>query len=229
MSGEEQTANQGAKEQAGGEAAAAGKQTPNDKVGKTTAPRAGSEETLKLGASEMIQRRSMWQSSLAALRYVSSVSHDDEVKVRDSDKATSLFLLIVCIFALLTLILPQLASSNQPSTLLLFLRWMDSQRVPIALTADVLVGIAILRYVANRFGIMTTLTPRQALLCWHLMLGASLLGIFMSINLALVCCIAVSNTHIVIPEAHPGVLAPAPAKAGQQVQKVSAQKQVEQQ
>jgi uncharacterized membrane-anchored protein len=182
MSGEEQAASQGAEEKP-----------------SANAP----EETLKLGAEEMIKRRSRWQSSLAALRYVSSVSQDNEVKLRDSDRATSLWLLVVCVFALLSLVLPQLVSADQPPFIFAFLQWMASQRFPLVLCADALVGAGLVLYVTNRFGIVTTLTPRQALLTWHLMLGSSLLGIFLAINLAMLCWVAVENTHIVIQEAHP--------------------------
>lgn len=139
---------------------------------------AAADETLKLPAEEMVKRRNRWQSSLAALRYVASVSRDNDVKLRDTDRATSLALLIVCLFALTTLILPQLAE----------------HRAAFVGAADALVGVVLLMYVANRFGIVTTLTPRQALLTWHLMLGSSLLGIFLAINLAVLIGFVVANT-----------------------------------
>lgn len=129
----------------------------------------GESDTLKLSSDDMIKRRSRWQSSLAALRYVYSVSRDNDVKVRDSDKATSVALLIVCLFAFIAIAMPQL----------------EPWRAGAVGAADVLVGVSMLMYVANRFGIVTTFTPRQALLTWQLMLGASLLGIFVCINLGL--------------------------------------------
>lgn len=173
--------------------------------GSPAGSKAGGQDALKLDTEEMIKRRSRWQSSLSALRYVSSVAQDDDVRLRDSDRATSLWLLLVCIFAFLSLVLPQLASPDQPPALYKFLMWMLSLRLPLVLSADVLVGFGLLLYVTNRFGIVTTLTPRQALLAWHLMLGASLLGIFLSINLALIIWVVVSHTQIVIPEAHPQI------------------------
>lgn len=225
MSGDEQVAKKDAGENGadGGVKEESGKaDSDNGSKGNTAAtPASGAApaESLKVGAEDMIKRRTMWQSSLAALRYVSSLTRDNEVKIRDSDRATARALLLVCAFALLTLILPLLATSNEPPALQRFLLWMNSQRTPIVGAADVLVGIALLRYVANRFGIMTTLTPRQALLCWHLMLGASLLGIFMAINLAIACWVAVDNSYsrIVIPEAHPQVVQQAPRKQQTQV------------
>jgi hypothetical protein len=142
-------------------------------------------DTVKLSSDDIIKRRSRWESSLAALRYVSSVSRDNDVKVRDSDKATSVALLIVCIVALASVALPFLAP------------W----RLGLVGAADVLVGMGLLTYVANRFGIVTTFTPRQAVLTWQLMLGASLLGIFLAMNLGLLIAWQMYNTHIDVPGA----------------------------
>lgn len=155
----------------------------SDKAGGDGGKAGGDEATLKLPAEEMVKRRSRWQSSLAALRYVSSVSRDNEVKVRDSDRASSIALLIVCAIALISLVLPQLAT----------------QRHIFVAVSDVLVGVCLLMYVANRFGIVTTLTPRQALLAYQLMLGSALLGIFLAINLTVVIAFVVANTHIEVP------------------------------
>lgn len=140
-------------------------------------------ESLKVSADSVINRRSRWVSSLSALRYVSSVAKDDDIKVRDSDRATAIALLICCFAALACLLIPQL----------------EAHRIDFVLAADSLVGLALLMYVANRFGIVTTFAPRQALLTWQLMLGSSLLGIFLTINLALILAFLLQNTHIVVP------------------------------
>src|SRR5262249_11889827 len=156
------------------------------KAEETPAPGKPVDETLKLPAEEMVKRRVCLQSSLAAWRYVNSVGRDNEVKVRDTDRATSVALLIVCVAALLALVVP--------------FDWMVQHRVPFVMAADVLVGVALLMHVANRFGIVTTLTPRQALLTWQLMLGSSLLGIFLAVNLGIIIALVVASTpRIVIP------------------------------
>jgi hypothetical protein len=135
----------------------------------------------------IVQRRSRWYSSLAALRYVNSLSKDDDVRVRDSDRATSISLLIGAIFTVISLIVPQLAP----------------HRVPLVLACDALVGVMLLFYVANRFGILNTLSPRQALLTWQLLIGATFLGIFMTINFALIIALEVSHNAIQSPSAPP--------------------------
>ncbi len=140
-------------------------------------------DSLKASADSVVNRRSRWMSSFSALRYVSSVAKDDDIKVRDSDRATAIALLICCFAALACLLIPQL----------------ETHRIDFVLAADALVGIALLMYVANRFGIVTTFLPRQALLTWQLMLGSSLLGIFLTINLALILAALLQNTRLVLP------------------------------
>jgi hypothetical protein len=139
-------------------------------------------DALRVSADSVINRRSRWLSSLSALRYVGSVAKDEDIKVRDSDRATAIALLICCFAALACLLIPQL----------------EAHRIGFVLAADALVGFSLLMYVANRFGIVTTFAPRQALLTWQLMLGSSLLGIFMTINLALLLAVVLQNTHVII-------------------------------
>lgn len=147
---------------------------------KPTNPNA---ETVQLPIAEIVNRRSRWVSSLAALRYVSSVSQDDEIKVRDTDQATTLALLICSTLAFISLI---------PGITLL-----DKHRIPLVLASDLLIGFGLLLYVANRFGIVTTFQPRQALLIWQLMLGCSLLGMFLALNLALIIAEVLRNTQAI--------------------------------
>jgi hypothetical protein len=128
----------------------------------------------------LVQRRSRWYSSLAALRYVSSLSKDDDVRVRDSDRATAIALLISSILTVLSLVFKPFAS----------------HRLALVLVCDALVGLMLLFYVANRFGILNTLTPRQALLSWQLMMGAGFIGIFTTINLAVVIALVIAHTAV---------------------------------
>src|SRR5476651_2449964 len=96
--------------------------------------------TIKMAVDSVVNRRSRWSSSLAALRYVSTVQKDNEIKVRDSDKATAISLLLCCAVALICLIVPG----------------FEAFRVTIVLAADALVGLCLMMYAANRFGIVTT-------------------------------------------------------------------------
>lgn len=142
---------------------------------------AATVETVKIATEQVINRRSRWLSAAAALRYVSSVQKDNELKVRDSDKATAIALLLCCFMALLCLIVPQL----------------EDYKVLFVLVSGILVGVALLMYVANRFGIVTTFQPRQALLTWQLMLGSCLLGVYLTILMALAIAWVVANTRYI--------------------------------
>jgi hypothetical protein len=128
-------------------------------------------------------RRSRWATSLDALRYVNSLSRDDYVKVRESDRATSILLLIGSILTVISLVFKPLAA----------------HRLSLVLFCDVLVFFTLLFYVANRFGIVRTLTPRQALLTWQLIMGGIFLGIFITINLAVTIALVVVNSSMQIP------------------------------
>jgi hypothetical protein len=105
-----------------------------------------------------------------------------------------MMLLVVCIATFVMLLFP-LMSSTWPA-LAPAEPFMVSQQIPFLLICDVLVGAVLVFYVVNRFGIITTLTPRQAVLTWQLMLGTSLLGIHMAINLAMIIGLLVANNHI---------------------------------
>lgn len=125
-------------------------------------------------------RRSRWESSFAAFRYINSLGRDEEVKVRDSDRATTIFLLLASILTVLSL----------------FIKPIAGMRLQFVLICDALVGVMLIFYLANRFGIVNTLTPRQALLAWQLIVGAAFLGIFMTINLAVVIGMVIANTSV---------------------------------
>jgi hypothetical protein len=125
-------------------------------------------------------RRSRWESSFAAIRYINSLGRDEEVKVRDSDRATTIFLLLASILTVLSLVIKPFAG----------------MRLQFVLICDLLVGVMLIFYLANRFGIINTLTPRQALLTWQLIMGSAFLGIFMTINLAVVIGLLIANTSV---------------------------------
>lgn len=140
-------------------------------------------DTVKLINHSVINRRSRWVSSLAAFRYVNSIQKDNAVRVRDSDKVTTISLVSFCVLALICLLVPQL----------------ERQRLVFVSGADIMVGLSLITYVANRFGIVSTFQPRQALLTWQLMLGASLLGIFFTINLAMLISWVISQNMLILP------------------------------
>jgi len=126
------------------------------------------------------QRRSRWETSGKALKYLGSISRDDGLKIRDTDRATSIALLTATI---LIVISPWVTP-------------LGSVRPVLVVVCDILVGAMMFFYIANRFGILNTFTPRQALLTWQLMLVFAYVGVYIAINMAVIIGFAVSNTSI---------------------------------
>jgi len=128
-------------------------------------------------------RRSRWATSADALRYIGTLTRTDGVKIRDSDRATSIALLIVTI---LTIISP-------------WVRQLAHMRATLFILCDIFIALVIFFYAVNRFGIINTLTPRQAILCWQLMLVFIYVGVFLTVNMGYVIGLVVANTSIQIP------------------------------
>ncbi|MGD9679978.1 MAG: hypothetical protein AB7W16_02230 [Candidatus Obscuribacterales bacterium] len=142
----------------------------NNDVAPEKADDTGKEAVARDAAAEgILKRRKVLTACLESLDYVRNISQDEAVKVRDSDRATSLTLLIIALLTVVAMLVEPLAQ----------------HRVPLLLTCDVLIGVTIFAYLGHRFGILTTFSPRQALLAWQLMLGSTFFGIFITINLAL--------------------------------------------
>lgn len=131
---------------------------------------AGQSSDKSIDASQAVfKRRPLIRACVDSFHYVNSISQDEAVKVRDSDRATSIWLMIVSLFTCGAMVIPPLAQF----------------RMPLLVVCDLLIGASIFFYIANRFGILGTFNPRQALLSWQLMMGATFFGIFLTINLAL--------------------------------------------
>jgi hypothetical protein len=126
------------------------------------------------------QRRSRWETSGKALKYLGSISRDDGLKIRDTDRATSIALLTATI---LIVISPWVTP-------------LGTVRPILVVVCDILVGAMMFFYIANRFGIINTFSPRQALLTWQLMLVFAYVGVYIAINMAVIIGFAVSNTSI---------------------------------
>ncbi len=140
---------------------------------------AGQSSDKGIDASQAVfKRRPLLRACIDSFNYVNSISQDEAVKVRDSDRATSIWLMIVSIVTVGAMVIPPFAV----------------YRMPLLLVCDILIGASIFFYIGNRFGILGTFNPRQALLSWQLMMGATFFGIFLTINLALLLGIVVVLT-----------------------------------
>lgn len=153
-------------------------ETPKAEVKAASGEEKAVEKAPDKAPEGVFKRRPLWRACLDSFNYVNSISQDEAVKVRDSDRATSIWLMIVSIVTVVAMVLEPLAP----------------HRMPLLVVCDVLIGMSIFYYIGNRFGIIGTFNPRQALLAWQLMMGATFFGIFLTINLALILGIIVVLT-----------------------------------
>jgi hypothetical protein len=127
-----------------------------------------------------IQRRSQWRSSLDALTYIGHLSRQPELKTRDTDRITGIAVLLASLATILCLLLHQFSGVGLQLTLL----------------CDFFLGLSLIIYVFNRLGILTGMTPRQAILAWQLIRAFCFVGVFITINLALILSFAINATPI---------------------------------
>ncbi|CAN5247875.1 hypothetical protein BH11CYA1_BH11CYA1_05640 [soil metagenome] len=125
------------------------------------------------------QRRSPWQSSMAAIQYIGQASATDEVQVRTSDRVTVVALLVCCIAEVLSLVYTPMAS----------------MRLAFIAISDVVLAVAVTMFLVYRLGILSSLGKRQALICWQLMMGCIFLGIFLCVNVAAGVALGVSAMY----------------------------------
>ncbi len=117
-------------------------------------------------------RRSIFSVAAETIRYIERAEKDKTLHVRTDDKKSiicmALSFLIGIAFTIMFLVNKDLRALC----------------IALALIADVLLGFSILWYVLLRFGVLRTVEPRHALLCWQLMLGAGVLFAFYTMNIA---------------------------------------------
>jgi len=171
-------ANEPAPSQSSGEKA-------EEPAGKTAAPASPTSSTASPTAAaaspspadDIAKRRSPWESSAAAFDYVQKSSRTDAIQLRTSDRVTIIALLLCCILEVLSL-------SYTP---------FAGMRLPVVLICDVVLGVSTVLFLVYRLGILCSLTPRQAIVCWQLMMGCIFFGIFLCINVGVGIAFAVTN------------------------------------
>lgn len=143
--------------------------------GETAASGAGTATALV--ENDPLKRLSPWQSSSAAIGYVLESSRTDTIQLRTSDRVTIIALLLCCILEVLSL-------SYTP---------MSNLRLPIIIFCDVVLGVTTVLFLVYRLGILRSLSPRQALVCWQLMMGCVFFGVFLCINMGVAIAFAVTG------------------------------------
>jgi hypothetical protein len=140
-----------------------------DAAGGSSAAKNSSADDLTESSSFAIegtsptQRRGPWLSSWAAIKYVLDLGKRNDIQFRASDRITT-YLLMGAGSCWIALMMCPIAI------------------VPLAVACDILFVAAVVYYIANRLGIITTLTPRTAALITELICGIGMLMILTVMN-----------------------------------------------
>lgn len=126
------------------------------------------------------QRRSGWQSSIAAVSYINELSKQPELRIRQSDRITGISLILATLATVLCLVLHKLSGIS----------------FQLMLLCDFFLGISLTIYVCNRLGILTALPPRQASLTWQLLQAFAFVGVFITVNLAIILSFILSSISL---------------------------------
>ena len=129
------------------------------------------------GASSVMENKRFKRKGIVAmtaetLGYIESAEKDKTIYVRNDDKTSTVFLFLALITSAVFAFVLVLTPGNRPLC------------IALALISDFLFGMAILWFVLLRFGVLRTIEPKFALLCWQLMLGAGVLFAFYTMNVA---------------------------------------------
>jgi len=112
-------------------------------------------------AGSNVPRRGGLKNFFAALQHIYEASGAESVSQRTSDYV-SIALVVVCIIALVAAVAMPL-----PATMPTFLKLL-----PLALTV-----CAVIFYIVTRLGIVLSLSQRQALIVWQIIIAAFWLGV----------------------------------------------------
>jgi len=107
-------------------------------------------------------RRSALDSSYTALKYVSGLPRD---KFRKSDRVTDIIIFVCLLFAAVLIFVPT-----------------SILRPPLLLSLDIIILMTTIFFIAKRLGILITLSERQAVLVWDIVVATLVLGILLCIN-----------------------------------------------
>ncbi|HEY9786727.1 MAG TPA: hypothetical protein V6D17_15095 [Candidatus Obscuribacterales bacterium] len=120
-------------------------------------------------------RAPIWKSFVAACKHLGEASRDKSITIREVDKFSRDVFRTAVIATIVFLAIP--------------LHFFTQLAIPCYVMADFSFMFAMGFYIVSRFGILTTLKPRNALICWHLMIGASLFTVGLFVNLIILSLI----------------------------------------
>ncbi len=116
----------------------------------------------EVNAAGFKRRRSALDSSYTALKYVSGLQRK---QFRKSDKITDITVCVSLLLATLLIFCPPFLLKPQ-----------------LIVVLDLLLLGTIITFIMKRLGILITLSERQAVLVWDLLVGSLVLGVLLCLN-----------------------------------------------
>lgn len=108
------------------------------------------------------RRKTIWSASAEAINYIYKLPRG---KLRLIDRTSDLLLaLAILLIGLL---------SFAPAV---------SWQIPLAVVCDIVCVVAVVAFLASRLGILRTLSDKQAVLVWDIVIGVLVLGVLIAIN-----------------------------------------------
>lgn len=121
-----------------------------------------------------IERKGLFENAKKTLDFIDASEKDRSVKIRIDDKRSTILVIAgVSILALVSILLIVNPALQGICTIL-------------AVVADLFFGIALVWYLALRFGVLRALDPRYAVVCFQLMLGTGIFFTYLALNAALI-------------------------------------------
>lgn len=111
-------------------------------------------------------RRSRWRSSYEAFQYLAETYAKEDVKTRYSDKVTNICLLISIALATGWVLYPTIG-------------------IALSIPLELCLATSIVFYICNRFGVLSTLNQRQAVLVTELLAAVFLFAVLVTVNFEL--------------------------------------------
>ncbi len=133
-------------------------------------------EQVKVPEQSSVPRRQGLKNFVLAIKHINDASVADNVKQRFSDYVT-IFLVVLCILSLVVAV-----SVEVPPGIKL---------LPLLFTVG-----AVLFYIINRMGILISLSARQALIVWQILVAGFWLGVTSAMLVMLACFYMVSETGL---------------------------------
>ncbi|MBS1994577.1 MAG: hypothetical protein JSS86_02540 [Cyanobacteria bacterium SZAS LIN-2] len=116
-------------------------------------------------------RQSVVGGLVSSVKYLQDAHAEaGAIKLRKSDKATWVLLVIA-------------------GVLLIAALFLQNQKTTVTIIGDVLVAVVLFAFLAMRFGVVRSLSARQAVLTWQLIVGSFILGLYCAFNSLLIAMI----------------------------------------